>query len=77
MYLNKMYALIPQKGATYMSTFHVPSLGPIFIDTIECAGNESNLSSCTATNDLNLHDCTNIEDVHIFCLNINDSKSIK
>ena len=50
-----------------MSQYIQTGMGPIFVDTIVCKGNEDNLTSCTQLLDRNLHNCVHPEDVHLFC----------
>ena len=40
--------------------------GPIFLDNIDCLGNETNLLLCDH-NGIEVHDCSHYEDVGVSC----------
>lgn len=40
--------------------------GPIWVDQLNCSGNESRIEDCPA-NEWGIHDCTHFEDVAVHC----------
>ena len=46
------------------SAFYGQGTGPIYLDDVQCVGNESNLLNCTYTSQ---HNCVHGEDVGVQC----------
>lgn len=49
------------------SSQYRPGSGPILLDNVQCTGQETSLSQCSATT---THDCSHSEDVGVLCLGV-------
>ncbi len=53
-------------GAVPLQNFFTVNFGEIWLDQVECFGNESRLIDCRAST-LGIHDCTHSEDAGVRC----------
>lgn len=50
----------------FQADYSEPAVGPIFLDNVDCAGDEDFLANCTAQ-PVGQHNCLHIEDAGVLC----------
>ena len=61
-------------GAIFVTSF-IGGTGSIFLDDVDCIGNESRLIDCSH-NSLGMHDCTHADDAGVHCLQLSKSEQL-
>ena len=56
-------------GSAYSSAYFSPGLGPIWLDSVTCTGNESTLASCGHFGVNITRSCSHSEDAGVRCYN--------
>ncbi len=47
--------------------FFSEGTGPIYLDNVECGGNETELIECASVDELAIHNCRHEEDAGVIC----------